>query len=105
MQSKRYCTKCNSELEILEVDGRPCQVCKSCSCIEPGYVESEKEIVLELQDYFKNELWRVMFVMGIFRAHLTQPAPDAGESAPLQADFFTPADSTSQASSTPTQRR
>jgi len=35
----------------------------------------------------------------------TQPAPDAGESAPLQADFFTPADSTSQASSTPTQRR
>jgi DNA modification methylase len=36
---------------------------------------------------------------------LTQPAPDAGESAPLQADFFTPADSTSQASSTPTQRR
>ena len=76
MQNKRYCTKCNSELEILEVDGRPCQVCKSCSYIEPGYVKSEKEIVLELQDYFKNELWRVMFVMGIFRAHLTKRALD-----------------------------
>jgi hypothetical protein len=30
---------------------------------------------------------------------------DAGESAPLQADFFIPAESTSQALSTPTQRR
>ena len=30
---------------------------------------------------------------------------DAGESADLQADFYTPADSTSQALSTPTQRR
>lgn len=76
MQNKRYCTKCNSELEILEIDGHPYQVCKSCSCIEPGYVESEKEIVLELQDYFKSELWRVMFVMGIFRAHLTKRALD-----------------------------
>ena len=80
MKNKRYCTKCNSELEILTIDEHPCQVCKACSCIEPGYIASEKEVVLELQDYFKNELWRVMYVMGIFRAHLTKDAPDRIES-------------------------
>ena len=88
MQNKRYCTKCNSELEILEIDGRPCQVCKACSCIETGYVESEKEIVLELQDYFKSELWRVMFVMGIFRAHLTQPALDGAYCSCKNPDVY-----------------
>jgi site-specific DNA-methyltransferase (adenine-specific) len=36
---------------------------------------------------------------------LTQPAPDAGGSAPSQADFYTPAESTSQTLSTPTPRR
>ena len=35
---------------------------------------------------------------------LTQRAPDAGESAPLQGSFYTPAESKSQALSTPTQR-
>ena len=35
---------------------------------------------------------------------LTQPAPDAGESAPLQGSFYTPDESKSQALSTPTQR-
>ena len=71
MKNKRYCTKCNSELEILTVDGHPCQTCRACSCVESGYVESEKEIVSELQDYFKSEPWRVALVMGIFRAHLS----------------------------------
>ena len=37
-------------------------------------------------------------------SQLTQPAPDAGESAPLQGSFYTPDESKSQALSTPTQR-
>lgn len=40
-----------------------------------------------------------------FARNPTKRAPDAGESAPLQADFYAPAESPSQALSTPTPRR
>lgn len=50
------------------------------------------------------QTWREKLSQGSLWGFPTQHAPDAGDSAPLQGSFYTPAESKSQTLSTPTQR-
>ncbi|MBM3138438.1 MAG: site-specific DNA-methyltransferase [Chloroflexi bacterium] len=50
------------------------------------------------------QTWREKLSQGNLWGFPTQHAPDAGDSAPLQGSFYTPAESKSQTLSTPTQR-
>lgn len=73
----------------------------ACKLHDRIYIGIEKELEyynLSVQRVFSQP---VLLTLG----GTTLPAPDAGESAPLQADFFTPAESTSQTLPKPTQRR
>lgn len=69
---KLYCTECNTELEIAKIEGMPLpqMVCTNCFRMERGYEKHEKELVADLQDYLKDELWKVSHVLSIFRKHL-----------------------------------
>ena len=64
------------------------------------FIDNNEPAGLESEEKFREELEKMLEYVRL----LTQPAPDAGESAPLQGSFYTPDESKSQALSTPTQR-
>lgn len=65
----RWCCKCNTLMEIINVEGIDCSACMRCSETGYGYTASEKEIALELQDHFKHELYQVSSILSILRKH------------------------------------
>jgi len=69
---KRYCTQCNEVLQKATVDGRETVICPQCNRVEGGYIESERVVVTDLQASLKNQLWRVVSILSIFRRHYQQ---------------------------------
>ena len=70
------------------------------SALEAGIMAGHKVIGIEADEKYCELMVKRLAKL----RQPTQHAPDAGESAPLQGSFYTPAESKSQALSTPTQR-
>ena len=65
------------------------------------FIDNNEPAGLESEEKFREELEKMLEYVRL----LTQPAPDAGESAPLQALSTPEHSATSQNLSTPTKRR
>ena len=67
---KRYCTYCDSELEMLNVEGIQRSCCAKCRKIEYGYTKEWKPVVLALrEDLSDNEAYKINGLMGIIREY------------------------------------
>ena len=71
---KRYCTICNAELEMANVDGIKTLICNPCHKIESGYTKDEMNLVYDLQGYFReDERWKISGLLHIFRKYKAVP--------------------------------
>ena len=85
----RYCTVCNSKLEVLEVDGHRTICCLNCSQIKGGYTEAERPIVEALQEHFRGRhRWHVSCVLHIFRSCMQHGTNICGFFQPQREEVF-----------------
>jgi hypothetical protein len=75
LEMPRWCTQCNRELELVIVDNQENLVCRQCSRIEWGYIASERELVLKLQEHLYGDEYKIAGILSILRRLPPNPPP------------------------------